>query len=145
MRLVLLFVALLYSHSIFAQNYFVGTSADGVEEMYIMSVTSNKKTKSIVVFDRIKPVEGKLAEFRKSALKVVDKETNTKNFDKLGYYRRKVQFNCKLQAYRVMECTYYDMGGKVLATEEFDEEETKWKRVPKGSMLEAEFGKVCSL
>jgi hypothetical protein len=126
-----------------AQNYFLGTSGDGVEELYIMSVTSNRRTKSIVVFDRVKPAEGKLPDFRHNVLKVIDKKTSQKNLDKTGYYRRKIQYNCQTKVYRIMECTYYDMSGKEIVKEEFDEEETAWKKVPAGSLLDLEMKKVC--
>ena len=81
------------------QNYYLGTSADGVEELYIMSVTANMTTKSKVVFDRLKPADGKLAEFRHQAKMHADKEVDKDKLDKLGYYRRKVQYSCYAKKY----------------------------------------------
>lgn len=142
-RNILLMLFIFSITSLQAQNYYLATSADGVEELYIMSVTSNRTTQSLTVFDRIKPVEGKLPEFRHNAKKDADKETDTKNFDKLGYYRRKIQYSCRAKKYRIMEVTYNELGGKVIEKVEFDEEERQWSVLPKGSLIEAEFNKVC--
>ena len=128
----------------FGQNYYLATSADGVEELYIMSVTSNRSTNSLVVFDRLKPADGKLPEFRHNAKMTADKETPKDNFDKLGYYRRKVQFSCQAKKFRIMEVTYYELGGKVIEKTEFDEDDRAWSPLPKGSLVEAEFKKVCN-
>lgn len=137
-------VFMLVSALSFGQNYFLGTSADGVEELYIMSVTSNMTTKSKVVFDRIKPVDGKLSEFRHQAKRNADKDIDADKLDKLGYYRRKLQYSCKAKKYRVMEITYHEMNGKVLDKKEYDEEDTQWSVLPKGSLIEAEFKKICT-
>lgn len=127
-----------------AQNYYLKTSADGIEELYIMSVTSNRVNNSLIVFDRLKPADGKLPEFRKNAKNTADKETDTEGFEKMGYYRRKVQYNCKARKYRIMEVTYYEISGKEIDKTEFNEEERAWLPLPKGSLIEAEFIKVCN-
>ena len=127
-----------------AQNYFAGTSPDGVEELYIMSVTANRTTNSMTVFDRIKPVEGKLPEFRHKLAKNKDKETETEDFSKVGYIRRKVQISCYAKKYRIMECTYYEIAGKVIEKVEYSEDDTPWSVLPKGSLVETEFKKVCA-
>ncbi|MCF8450247.1 MAG: hypothetical protein K9G49_10295 [Taibaiella sp.] len=142
-KYLLSFIFILSVSSLNAQNYFLATSADGVEELYIMSVTSNRTTQSITVFDRVKPVEGKLPEFRHNAKKDADKETDTKNFDKLGYYRRKIQYSCHAKKYRIMEVTYNELGGKVIEKVEYNEEDRQWSLLLKGSLIEAEFNKVC--
>ena len=126
-----------------AQNYYVGKSPDGVEEMFIQSVTSNRSTNSLVVFDRLKPVEGRLGDFRHNAKTMADGSVKTKNFDKLGFYRRKVQFSCSAKKYRVMECTYFEVGGKEIDAIEFDSKETQWLPIPKGSLEEIELKKIC--
>jgi hypothetical protein len=142
-KFILLYVFCLSSFASFAQNYLLGRSKDGVEELYIMSVTTSRMTESIVVFDRVKPVSGKLSEFRHNAKMDADKEVDTKDFEKLGYFRRKIQYSCQARKYRIMECTYYELGGKVLEKVTFDEDERQWSVLPKGSLIEAEFKKVC--
>lgn len=142
-KIIFLYLFLAISISSFAQNYYLGKSGDGIEELYILSVTSNMTTRSVVVFDRIAPAQGKLREFRHKIIKNADKKTNTKKFDKLGYYRRKVQFSCRAKKYRIMEATYYEIGGKVLDKVEYDEEKTPWRKLPKGSLTEAECIKAC--
>ena len=143
-KILLLSLFLLLFTKVDAQNYYLKTSADGIEELYIMSVTSNRINNSITVFDRLKPVDGKLPDFRKNAKNNADKETDTESFEKLGYYRRKVQLSCKARKYRIMEITYYDMNGKEMEKTEFSEEERAWLSLPKGSLIEAEFIKVCN-
>jgi hypothetical protein len=143
-KLILVNVFLVISFLSFAQNYYLGTSSDGVEELYIMSVTSNMTTKSKVVFDRLKPADGKLADFRHQAKMNADKEIDKGKLDKLGYYRRKVQYSCYAKKYRVMEVTYYEIGGKVLDKIEYDEDDAQWKVLPKGSLVEATFKKICT-
>ncbi len=142
-RITFLYLFIFASLASYGQNYFLATSKDGVEELYIMSVTTNRSTESITVFDRVKPVEGKLADFRHNAKQSADKETDTRDFEKLGYYRRKIQYSCYAKKYRIMECTYYELGGKVLDKTEFSEDDTQWSVLPKGSLIEAEFKKVC--
>jgi hypothetical protein len=144
-KILLLSLFLLLFTKVDAQNYYLKTSADGIEELYIMSVTSNRINNSITVFDRLKPVDGKLPDFRKNAKNNADKETDTESFEKLDYYRRKVQLSCKARKYRIMEITYYDMNGKEMEKTEFSEEERAWLSLPKGSLIEAEFIKVCNM
>ncbi len=127
-----------------AQNYFLATSKDGVEEVYIMSVTSNRSTNSIVVLDRVKPANGKLQDFRHNVAKTVDKDqVDADKLETLGYYRRKIQYNCKDKTYRIMEITYNELTGKELAKAEYDEKETQWRKVYTGSLIDVEFQKVC--
>jgi hypothetical protein len=143
-KIIFLSLFLLFSDKVDAQNYYLKTSADGIEELYIMSVTSNRVNNSLTVFDRLKPADGKLPDFRKNAKSTADKETDTEGFEKLGYYRRKVQYSCKARKYRIMEITYYDMSGKEMEKTEFSEEERAWLPLPKGSLIEAEYIKVCN-
>jgi len=141
--LLILFVAISFNAS--AQNYLLGNSKDGIEELYIMSITTNKAKSTIMVFDRVKPVEGRLQDFRKNALRSVDKEkVEIPELDKLAYYRRKMQYSCAARKYRIMECTYYDIGGKVLQKAEYDDEHTLWLPIPGGTLIEAEFQKGCN-
>lgn len=142
-KLIFLSLFIVISVATHAQNYYLKTSADGVEELYIMSVTSNRVNNSITVFDRLKPADGKLQDFRHDAKSTADKETDTEGFDKLGYYRRKVQYSCKARKYRIMEITYYEINGKVIEKTEFSEDDKAWSALPKGSLIEAEFNKVC--
>jgi hypothetical protein len=143
-NVILSSVLLLVAHTTFAQNYFLTTSRDGIEEVYIMSVTSNRSTGSLVVFDRIKPAEGKLQEFRHNIVANLGKtKVNVDNFDKLGYYRRKVQYRCSDKTYRIMEITYSDLNGKELNKLVFKESETQWQKIYPGTVVEMEFNKVC--
>lgn len=142
-KLILAGVCTLFSFLSFGQNYFLGTSPDGVEELYIMSVTSSRTTRSKVVFDRLKPADGKLSDFRHQAKMHADKDVNKDKLDKLGYYRRQVQYSCEAKKYRVMEITYYDIGGKVLDKIEYDEDDAQWLVLPKGSLVEATLKKIC--
>lgn len=143
-KFILASVCSLISFLSTGQNYYLGTSPDGIEELYIMSVTSNMTTKSKVVFDRVKPADGKLAEFRHLAKAHADKEIDKDKLDKLGYYRRKLQYSCYAKKYRVMEVTYYEMGGKVLDKVEYDEDDAAWLVLPKGSLVEGTFKKICT-
>ncbi len=143
-RILFLYLFVGASLTSFGQNYFLGKSADGVDELYIMSVTSNRTNNTLTVFDRVKPVEGKLPDFRHKIKKEADKNTNTEDFDKVGYYRRKIQYSCYAKKYRIMEVSYYDMNGKVLEKVENEEKETEWSVLPKGSLVEMEFKKVCN-
>jgi hypothetical protein len=127
-----------------AQNYFLGTSADGIYEYYILNATVDRKEHVTEVFSRIKPVEGRLADFRQKEIEARQKENeSTEGFDKLGYYRRKIQYNCTARKFRVVEVVYYDLKGKIITTTERDDK-TKWEIIPAGTMREKEFKKVCS-
>lgn len=135
-----LFVSSLSAHG---QNYFIGTSADGVYEYYILNATVDRKQNVIEVFSRIKPAEGKLAEFREKEIESRKKESeSTDGFDKLGYYRRKVQYNCAGRKFRVVEIVYYDLKGKIIETTDRNDK-AKWEIIPAGTMREVEFKKVC--
>ena len=123
------------------QNYFLTTSKDGVEEVYIMSVTSNRTNNTMVVFDRVKPAEGKLQDFRHNVAKVVDKDKM--DIDKLGYYRRKIQYSCADKTYRIMETTYYELTGKEIDKIENKEKDTEWRKIYPGSIIDVEFKKIC--
>lgn len=132
------------SFSATAQNYFLTTSKDGVEEVYINSVTSSRSGSSLVVYDRIKPAEGKLQDFRHNLMKAADKnKVDVDKLDKTGYYRRKVQYSCKDKTYRIMEITYSELSGKELGKVEYEEQETPWHKIYPGSIIDVEFQKVC--
>lgn len=131
--------------SSFAQDFFLGTSKDKVTEYYIISVSANRKTHVMEAFDRIKPAAGQLATFRQQVIEARQKDKlSTDGFEKLGYYRRKIQYSCKDRKYRQMECIYYDMAGKVIEETEPDEK-LLWDAVPAGSIRDIEFKKVCSV
>lgn len=126
-----------------AQNYSVGKSKDGLEELFIKNVV--KSSDGCTVSDRLKPLEGKLADFREKAKKEAPKDAEKNSLNKLAYYTRKVKFNTKARAYKVLEYVYFDISGKQLQKVEIDEDDAKWFRVPAGSLLEAEFNKVSGL
>lgn len=126
-----------------AQNYSVGKSKDGLEELFIKNVV--KTSDGCIVSDRLKPLEGKLAEFREKAKKEAPKNVDKDDLNKLSYYTRKVKFNKKAQAYKVLEYAYFDIGGKEIRKVEIDEDDAKWFKIPAESLLEAEFKKVSGL
>lgn len=144
MKRILLFMAVVAFPLISqAQNYSVGKSKDGLEEMFIKNVV--KTSDGCIVSDRLKPLEGKLAEFREKAKKEAPKSVDKDDLNKLSYYTRRVKFNTKAKAYKVLEYTYYDVSGKEIHKVEIDEEDAKWFKVPAESLLEAEFKKVSGL
>ena len=61
-----LFVMLLGTHLSSAQEVHLGTSKDKIDEFYIMSVKYHKKENTVEVWDRIKPADGKLPDYRKN-------------------------------------------------------------------------------
>lgn len=143
-QIAILCLGVALSLSASAQNYFLATSKDGVEEVYIMSVTSNRSNSSIVVFDRVKPANGKLQDFRHNVVKFVDKDqVDVDKLENLGYYRRKIQYNCTDKTYRIMEITYNELTGKELGKAEYKEKDTPWRKVYTGSLIDVEFQKVC--
>jgi hypothetical protein len=136
---------LIYSLHSAAQNYFLGSSKDGIYEYYILNATVDRKQKVTEVFSRIKPAEGRLADFRQKEIESRQKENESiEGFDKLGYYRRKIQYDCKGRKFRVVEVIYYDLKGKIITSVERDDK-TKWEVIPVGTMRELEFKKVCKL
>ena len=98
------------------------------------------------VFERVRPIDGKLAIFRKQIIESREKEKlSTDGFDKVGYYRRRMEYNCASKAYRVREAIYYDLYGKEIKTNDPDHtnDEPKWYVVPASTMREVEFIKAC--
>ncbi|GAA4468112.1 hypothetical protein GCM10023093_25130 [Nemorincola caseinilytica] len=144
-RILLLLLLALSSAFAYAQNYNLGKSKDGIDDLYIMSVTTSKATKTVTVIDRIKPVQGRLEDFREKAKNEAPKEVDKNELSKLSFYKRKVQFNQPAKAYRVLEYSYFDLSGKLIQKVEIDEEDAKWLRLPKESLLEAEFNKVANI
>ncbi|MES2702375.1 MAG: surface-adhesin E family protein [Bacteroidota bacterium] len=144
-KLVFFYLLTICSLSSYAQNYFLGTSKDGIYEYYILNATVDRKMGVTEVFSRIKPVEGKLPEFRKLEIEARAKEKgSTDGFEKLGYIRRKIQYSCKAKKYRIVEIIYYELNGKVIDKEERDDK-VKWEPIPGGSMRELEYKKICNL
>lgn len=142
--LATLFASVLNGTS-FGQNFFLGTSGDGVSEYYILNATVDSRMGVTEVFSRIKPVEGKLPEFREQETKNRQRANlSTEGFDKLAYYRRKIQYSCKAKKFRIVEVIYYDAKGKEIDKEERNDK-TRWEAIPAGSMREIEFKKVCNL
>ena len=138
-----LFLALCISLISTAQEVHLGTSRDKIDEFYIMSVKYNKKDNTVEVWDRIKPADGQLPNYRKKVIAQRQKDkASIEGFDKIGYYKRRIEYNCKNRTYRVMECIYYDLYGKVLDSTDVDES-TKWEAVPLSTIRDDEFKKVC--
>src|ERR1700744_886611 len=91
-----LFIIFISSFAAVAQETHLGTSKDKIDEFYIMSVKYNKKAGTVEVWDRIKPAEGKLPDYRKKVMAMRQKDkASTDGFDKIGYYKRRIEYNCK--------------------------------------------------
>jgi len=141
--LIYLFTFLFISLAVTAQEVHLGTSKDKIDEFYIMSVKYNKKTNTVEVWDRIKPAEGQLANYRKKVMELRKQEkASTEGFEKIGFYKRRIEYNCKNRTYRVMECVYYDLYGKILDSTDADET-TKWEKIPLSTIRDDEFKQVC--
>ena len=143
-HLLLLFAAAACSLQALCQDVFIGSTKDKVTNYYIMSIKRNRNG-AMDVFERVKPSDGQLQTFRKQVIDQRTKEKlETDGFEKLGYYRRRIQYNCKGKVCRVRECTYYDIYGKEMSTNDPDPSETaKWEIVPPSTMREVEFNKAC--
>ena len=141
-----LFVALLLASSLqgICQDIFLGATKDKLSNFYIMSMRRNKNG-TVEVLERVKPTDGQLIAFRQSVITQRQKmKRDVDGFDKLGYYRRRIQINCKGKTYRMLEETYYDIYGKEITTTDPEPDETiKWEFVPVGTMREIEFNKAC--
>jgi hypothetical protein len=125
-----------------AQNYFLGKTDDGIEELYIMSVTNNPSNNTATVVDRLKPVEGRLTDFREKAINTAVKGVKKSDIKEVSFVKRKVQFHSKAKKYRILEINYFENGGKLVEKATFDPEETPWQVIKAGTITEAEFKKV---
>lgn len=133
-----------FSFSFAQTQYHLGVSGDGISDYTILNMVVDPKMGVTEVFSRIKPVEGKMPEFREQETKNRQRlNLNTEGFDKLAYYRRKIQYSCKARKFRIIEVTYFDTKGKEIDKEE--NSKAKWEAVPAGSMREMEFKKVCDM
>ena len=141
--LVTLLLACAYSG--ICQDVFLGTSKDQISNYYIMSIT-HKRGGISEVFERVRPQDGKLPAFRKQIIEDRQKmKLSTEGFDKVGYWRRRLQYDCKKKQYCVLEATYYDLYGHEIKTNDPDpsDDDAKWYGVPAATMREIEFGKAC--
>lgn len=128
-----------------AQNYHLGKSKDGVYDYHILNVTVEKGSNIVETHTRVRPGDGKLVDYRKAETETAAAMgIKTAGFEKLGYLRRKVEYNCKNRRYRIKEAIYYDMNGKEIVTYEM-KEDAKWEAIPAGTMREVEWQKVCHL
>lgn len=143
-QLISLLLLLACSYNGMCQDIFLGTSKDKVTNFYIISITH--KGVLTEVFERVRPVDGKLKIFRKQVTDLREKENlSTDGFDKLGYYRRRIVFNCKMKLYQVREAVYYDLYGNEIKTNDPppDADKTQWYTIPASTMREEEFIKAC--
>lgn len=125
-----------------AQNFFLGKTDDGIEELYIMSVTNSPSTNTSTVVDRLKPVEGRLSDFREKAINTATKNVSRDDIKQVAYLKRKIQFHSKSKKYRILEISYFENGGKVVEKAKFDDETTPWLDIKAGTITEAEYKKV---
>ncbi len=142
--LILLFFIACSLQALCQGDVFIGATKDKVTNFYIMSIRRDHNG-SMDVFERVKPSDGMLQAFRKQVIEQRTKEKlDVDGFEKLGYYRRRIQYNCKGKTYRVRECNYYDINGKEISTSDPDpSEKAKWEFVPPSTMREVEFNKAC--
>jgi hypothetical protein len=124
------------------QEELLGTSKDQISNYYLMSIT-HKKDGLSEVFERVKPLDGKLAIFRKQIIEDRQRQKlSTDGFEKVGYYRRRMMYDCKRKDYCTLEATYYDLYGHEIKTDD-PEPDKKWYKVPAATMREVELGKAC--
>lgn len=107
-----------------------------------MSVTHSPSTNTSTVVDRLKPVEGRLTDFREKATATAAKGVKKDDIKQVSFVKRKVQFHNKAKKYRILEINYFETGGKLVEKAKFDEEETPWMNITAGTIVEAEFKKV---
>ena len=121
-----------------AQDTFLGVGNDRCSEFHIVSVT-RQPGGLIEVFERIKPVEGKLADFRQQIINTRQaRKLDVDGFEAVGYYRRKLRYDCYTREYCVMEVAYYDLYGNKIA-EDPTRGLAQWFPVPEATMREKEF------
>jgi len=123
----------------------LGSTKDGVINYYIMSVKHNANG-AIDVIERVKPADGMLPRFRQLVTDKCRKEKlDVAGFEKLGYFRQRIQYDCKAKLYRNRECTYYDINGnEILSTDPEQSESIRWQPIPRHTMREVEFNKACN-
>ncbi len=121
----------------------LGAGIDRYAEFHVISAV-HKPGGLTEVIERVKPLNGMLADFRiqvintrKSRGQVVD------GFEKIGYYRRKLMYDCTTEAYCVLEAIYYDLYGNEIASDD-TRGTTKWFKIPESTMREREFLRACS-
>ncbi len=126
------------------QEVFIGATKDKVTGYYIMSIKHNSSG-VMDVFERVKPVDGQLPAFRKQVMaQRTHEKLDIDGFEKLGYYRRRIQYSCEGKLFRLRECTYYDIYGHEITTVDPEQSEAvRWEPVPSSTMREIEFKKAC--
>jgi len=131
-------LSLAVSFSCAAQDTFLGIGNDRCSEFHIVSV-SRRPGGLIEVFERIKPVDGKLPDFRLQIINTRQgRNLSTEGFENVGYYRRKLRYDCYTREYCVMEVAYYDLYGNKIA-EDPTRGLAQWFPVPEATMREKEF------
>ena len=143
-QVVFLILFLSYCCTGISQDVFLGTSKDNISNYYLMTIT-HKKGGVSEVFERIRPLDGKLPVFRQQIIQTRQREKlSTDGFEKIGYYRRRIQYDCKTRSYWIREATYYDLNGREIKTNDPDpSEDPAWQLVPAATMRELEFNKAC--
>ena len=126
------------------QEVFIGATKDKVTDYYIMSIKRNSSGE-MDVFERVKPADGQLPEFLKQVIAQRTREKqDIDGFEKLGYYRRRIQYSCESKLFRLRECTYYDIYGKEITSVDPEQSEAvRWEPIPRSTMREVEFNKTC--
>jgi len=124
------------------QSKFLGICTDKCTELHVLSVT-RAPGGLIEVFERIKPRDGKLQDFREQVVASRKKlNLDADGFESLGYYRRKIRFDCYTQQYCVMEATYYDLYGNEIASDH-PRGLVQWFKMPASTMREREYLGAC--
>ncbi len=142
--LVILLAVTFCSFQAICQEVFLGATKDKVTSYYIMSIKRNSNG-AVDVFERVKPADGQLQVFRQQVIALRKREKmDIDGFEKLGYYRRRIQYSCGGKLFRLRECTYYDIYGKEISSVDPEQSEAvRWEPVPPSTMRELEFNKAC--
>ena len=123
---------------------FLGTGIDRYAEFHVIS-TIRRPGGLTEVLERVKPVDGMLADFR---LQVINTRTSRNQdvdgFENVGYYRRRLMIDCKTQEYCVLDATYYDLYGNEIKSDH-TYGMAKWFKIPEATMRELELYKARSL
>ena len=116
---------------------FLGTGIDRYAEFHVISII-RKPGGLIEVLERVKPIDGMLADFRLQIINTrVRRGQDVDGFDQVGYYRRRLRYNCSTQQYCVMDATYYDLYGNEIKSDH-TYGMAKWFKIPEASMRELE-------
>ena len=116
----------------------LGTGIDRYAEFHVISIT-RKPGGSIEVLERVKPLDGMLADFRVQVINTrKSRGQDVDGFEKIGYYRRRLRYDLDGQKYCVLSATYYDLYGNEIESDHTAGAK-KWFKIPESTMREREY------